>query len=182
MEPNFAHVWHHGHFPFCLIFSKMFLWNSIKSIIVLSSSTSSSSKTNLLKPLAILSPLVLFGRKITNITDNRSCPNQSYFWLKEQKHISVYHKLTETFNIECFSCNKRAIHITKVKNILHCQYRKILYSCISHGQVCHACMMNAVLFSKGEGIVKKFYWETVLSSVCSLVRMIGALSPHSVGM
>ena len=29
MEPNFAHAWLHAHFAFYLIFSKMFLWNSI---------------------------------------------------------------------------------------------------------------------------------------------------------
>ena len=42
----------------------------LTSIIVLSCSTSSSSKTNLLKPLAVLSPPVLVGQKITRITDN----------------------------------------------------------------------------------------------------------------
>ena len=29
MEPNFVHAWLHAQFVFYLIFSKMFLWNSI---------------------------------------------------------------------------------------------------------------------------------------------------------
>ena len=57
-----------------------------------------------------------------------------------------------------FFAIKRVIHITKVKKFLHCQHRKMLYSFISYGQVCHGCIMDAVLmFSKGEGIVKTFY-------------------------
>ena len=85
-------------------------------------STSRSSKTNLLKPLAVLGPLVLVDQKITNITDNGSWPNQIHFWLKYQEQ-----KLKETFSIERFFCQKRVIHIAKASSkLLHCQHRKIL--------------------------------------------------------
>ena len=67
MEPKFAYAWLHAHFAFYLIFSKMLLWNSLTSILAWRCSTSSSSKTNLLKPLTGLGPL---GQKITSIADH----------------------------------------------------------------------------------------------------------------
>ena len=144
------------HIPVIMVIL-LFTWFSVRCSygIQLTSkiglfSTSRSSKTNLLKPLAVLGPLVLVDQKITNITDNGSWPNQIHFWLKYQEQ-----KLKETFNIERFFARKGWFTLQKlvqnsctVNTGRYCALLYILWVC--H----HSCSNHSNLEMEAECLTK----------------------------